>query len=180
MDALTTVLVTTQPRGDALVAFYAEHLRGPIFGALLAAALAWVAVLPVLQEIVRKLTNSPLYIRRHELMRELDPELERLGPERWLMNFVFGTLVLIVVAAVAQVTIGMLSSRWAALTCIFLGGIPVGCALFVCWTYLRWSHATSRLQERHGPNLDQNLPDPPPASLPPDDIWKPHDSLAAS
>lgn len=132
-STVPTVGAAAQPAPHAAAAaspffaFYAANLRGSFFSGFLTLGSFLVAVNTfIVVNLKKELYDHDGYRTRVEQRRLLNSKVSYFGPLQRLSAFLFWTIILAVVTAVAQLTVGVIfQSTAAAVVCVSLAGCTI-------------------------------------------------------
>ena len=99
--------------------FYAEELRGSLFdgcltfGGFLLAAYTFIVI-----HMKQAVYDTPQYTKTFEEKREADGRLKKFDPLRRMSRSLFRAVVVTLVAAILQLTLGLVPSSAAAAICL--------------------------------------------------------------
>lgn len=115
--------------------FYATNLRASLFAGFLTLGSFLVAVNTfIVVNLKKEVYEHKLYKKRVQDARRSDPKASFFGPLRRLSELLFAAILLALVTAISQLTVGVLIPHWgSALFCLCLAGITVVLLLFVLW-----------------------------------------------
>ncbi len=133
MDMLLFLSQCTQPAASAngdwaatLVAFYAENLRGSLFaGFLTLGGFLFSAKTFIVVKMKEGVYDTDGYTDRLEILRRDHPDAEHYAPLKRLTGFLFYTVLMCLVTAVAQLTLGLLPHWMPVAICLCLSVITV-------------------------------------------------------
>lgn len=100
---------------STVLEFYQRHLREPLFvGLLTVAAFLFSLKTFIIVTMKENVYDAKVYGDKLELLRQLDPTLKRYGPLEDFSMLLFLSVLLSLISAVIQFTIGLFDAPWAA------------------------------------------------------------------
>lgn len=106
--------------------FYADNLRDSLFSGFLGlAGFLFSAKTFIVIHMKEKLYDSEAYAARLTKQQRINSKLTKYGPLRRLSSFLFWAVLSSLVAAVSQLTIGLIKAEWAAWSCLCFAVIAV-------------------------------------------------------
>jgi len=121
------------------VRFYAENLRGNLFsGFLTLAAFLLSAKTFIVIHLQKEIYSKKHYHDQIRGLRQVKPSLKYYAPLRRLSVLLFWTILTSIAAAIAQVTLGLISKAWAVWICLGLGILAIVLLLISFWV-MSWS-----------------------------------------
>jgi hypothetical protein len=123
------------------VSFYAEHLRGNLFnGFLTLAAFLLSAETFIIVHLQKEVYGKPAYQKQIQELKQVKSNLSAYGPLRRLNMAMFAAVVMSLLTALLQLTIGVIQSDWAAWLCIGSAGlalVPLGICVWAMGSAMR-------------------------------------------
>lgn len=114
-----------------LVLFYERHLRGSLFAGFLTVSGFLLSLKTfILIKLKENVYDHEKYRERYYEQKELDSSLQLYGPLKNLSDFLFWSVLSTIVAAVAQLTIGLFGSYWLTLSSLWLSFFALSVLVF--------------------------------------------------
>ena len=111
--------LVTNPSG--LVLFYEKHLRGNLFAGFLTVGGFLLSLKTfILIKLKENVYDHEEYRKRYREQKELDTSLQLYDPLKNLSDFLFWSVLSTIIAAVAQLTIGLFGNYWFTLGSLWL------------------------------------------------------------
>ncbi|NLV97161.1 MAG: hypothetical protein GX043_07475 [Desulfovibrionales bacterium] len=104
-----------------LVLFYEKYLRGNLFAGFLTVGSFLLSLKTfILIKLKENVYDHEEYKKIYREQKELDSSLQLYGPLKSLSDFLFWSVLSAIIAAVAQLTIGLLGYYWLVLGSLWL------------------------------------------------------------